>query len=170
MKHILIIIINLFVINQGICQGLTQTFTTDDYYIKYPEKWTVVENDMGAAFFLIAPKSNENDSFNENVNLIIQDLTGTQIDLDGYVQLSENQIKSTIKEGTIIRSERLKSGSWEIQKIVYTGEINGFKLKLIQQCWVRNSKAYVLTFTAEQTAFEQYKLYGQQILNSFRFK
>ena len=163
----------LFAVSVGFTfsQGLTETHTTDIYFIRYPEKWAFTEDDeLGASFHIVSPKENDNDTFRENVSLVNQDLKGTNIDLDTYIKLSEKQITSQVKDATIHRSERLKSGDFELHKIVYSGEINGLKLKLLQHYQIKNDKAFVLTFTAEQGQFDKYKLYGQQILNSFRFK
>ncbi len=170
MKRILTFLV-LLSFYSGLTQELTEEHTTDQYSIKYPKSWVLYEDDeMGATFHILSPKEGESDMFNENVNLIIQDLSGTNIDLDAYVQLSEKQITEMIASGSIIRSERLKSGNLELHKVVYTGEINGFKLKLIQHYQIKDNKAYVLTFTAEEKAYDSYRAYGQQILNSFRWK
>ena len=170
MKRTLTILV-LLSFYSGLAQGLTEEHTTDLYTIKYPKSWIFSADDqMGATFHILSPKDSEEDVFNENVNLIIQDLAGTNIDLDAFVQLSEKQIKELIPKSNIIRSERLKSGSLELHKVVYTGEINGFNLKLIQHYQINNDKAYILTFTAQESAYEGYKYFGQQILNSFRWK
>lgn len=146
-----------------------EEFVNESYSIEYPRTWTVKENELGAELFILAPKSNATDIFNENVNLIVQDLSGTSIDLDAYVRLSEKQITEVIG-GKIVRSERFKSGSLELHKIIYTGNINGFDLQLIQNYYVRDSKAYILSFTAEQSSYEPYRKIGTQMLQSFRFK
>lgn len=160
----------LFLLSIGYGQIPMKEFSNDLYEIKYPINWTVTENDLGAEFFLIAPKLNAQDEFNENVNLVVQDLAGTNIDLNTYVQLSEKQISESIKDGKILRSERYKSGNSELHRIIYTGQINGFQLKLIQNYYVRDEKAYKLSFTAEESVYESYRQIGTEILQSFRFK
>ena len=164
----IITLLLLLAVQAAFGQGLSETFSTDVYTIRYPEKWILAEDGLGVTFHLVSPKDSESDPFRENVNLINQDLEGTNLDLDGYVKLYEDRIKNQIK-GTITRSERLKSGSFELHKIVYDAKINGFDLKLVQHYQIQNGKAYVLTFTATQADYEKHKLIGQQILNSFRF-
>ena len=170
MKRTLTILI-LLSSYSGLAQDLSEEYTTDLYSIKYPASWIFSEDHaMGATFHILSPKDGASDVFNENVNLIIQDLTGTNIDLDAFVQLSEKQIEEMIGEGNIVRSERFTSGSLELHKVVYSGEFNGFELKLIQHYQIKDEKAYILTFTAQKSAYDRYKSFGQGILNSFRWK
>lgn len=170
MNKLVAITLLVFAIHHSHGQGLTETHSTDKYSIRYPDKWKFEGEDMGAVFHILAAKSGPNDGFNENVSLVIQDLTGINIDLDRYVELAEKQILSSVKNGKIVKSQRLSSGSLQLHKLTYTGEINEFQLKLIRHYHLRDEKAYILTFTAETKEFEKFKFYGQQILNSFRFK
>lgn len=157
--------------HMGIGQGLTQTHETDHYKIRYPEKWTLFEDDdIGEAIHIVAPKTGNDDKFTENVSVIIQDLTGIQIGIDDYVKLAERQIEETVLESQILSSQRFEAGRVKSHKIVYKGVIQGFPLKLIRYYQLNDNKAYILTYTALEKDFEQHKLYGQQILNSFRFK
>lgn len=152
-------------------QGLTEKHETDSYGIKYPNSWTLFkDDDLGEAIHVVAPKSGGDDEFTENVSVIVQDLSGYNIDLDNYVKLAEKQIEETVNEGTILSSQRFEAGTVRSHKIIYKGEIKGFNLKLIRYYQLKNEKAYILTYTALDKDFEKHKLFGQQILNSFRLK
>lgn len=166
---ILLTAISFFVLHLGISQGLTQTHETNHYKIRYPEKWTLFEDDdIGEAIHIVAPKSGNEDQFTENVSVIIQDLTGIQIGIDDFVKLAERQIEETILEGKVLSSQRFEAGRIKSHKVVYKGVIQGFPLKLIRYYQLNEERAYILTYTALEKDFEQHKLYGQQILNSFR--
>ena len=155
----------------GISQGLTQIHETDHYKIRFPEKWTLIEDDdLGEAIHIVAPKSGFEDEFTENVSVVIQDLSGVQIGIDDFVKLAEKQIEETVQEGQVLSSKRFEAGRIKSHKLIYKGVIQGFRLKLIRYYQLNNNKAYILTYTALEKDFEQHKLYGQQILNSFRFK
>lgn len=54
--------------------------------------------------------------------------------------------------------------------MVYTGEINGFKLTFMQYYWAENEKVYLLTFTSEPDQFSKYLPVADRILNSFVIK
>lgn len=155
----------------GFGQGLTEVHETDHYKIKYPNNWTLFEDDdLGEAIHVVAPKSGKEDTFTENVSVIIQELAGYNITLDDYVKLAEKQITETVENSAILSSQRFVAGSIQSHKIIYKGRIQGIDLKLIRYYQMKNEKAYILTYTALESDFEQHKLFGQQILNSFRLK
>lgn len=138
-----------------------------EYTIKYPGTWEVNQSgQMGMSFALFSPLSFDGDQFRENVNLIIQDLSGHEMDLTDFVNLSENQIRTIMQDSEILKSE--KSGDNHL--MIYSATMGQYKLKFSQRYWLINNKAYILTFTAEQTEFDNYKGISNQIMNSFQIK
>lgn len=151
------------------CQGLTELHKTSHYKINYPEKWVLFEDDdIGEAIHIVAPKTGFDDEFTENVSVVIQNLSGIPITIDDYVHLSEQQIEQTVLNSQILYSNRFEAGRIKSHKIIYRGIIHGIPLKFIRYYQLNNEKAYILTYTAHEEDFERHKLYGQQILNSFR--
>ncbi len=145
-----------------------KSFTENNYSINYPGTWELDQSgQMGMSFILLSPPSSEQDQFRENVNLLIQDLTVHNLDLDSYTELSLSQIKTMFGDGNLIDSRRLGSEKLDHHKVVYTGTQGIFNLKFEQYYWVINQKAYVLTLTCEESAFSEYQLIGEKILNSF---
>ena len=141
---------------------------TDKYSIDYPSDWEINEEGaMGTAFILFSPLKDGN-SFRENINLMIQDLTGFDFDLDSYTELSESQVGQYIQNAKILKSERLQGAAGEYHMIEYTGTQQEFNLHWKQYYWYINDKAYLLTFTAEDTAYEEYISLANQIMNSFK--
>jgi len=91
-----------------------KSLTNEKFEIQYPSDWVVDQSgQMGISFFLFSPLSDESDNFKENVNLLIQDLAGYDLTLDGFVDLSENQIKTLATDGEIILSDRIKDDKVE---------------------------------------------------------
>ncbi len=145
-----------------------KTLKESNYSIQYPDNWDLNQvGQMGTKFILFSQLDSSNDNFRENVNLIIQDLSGKNIDLDKYVEITEGQVKTMISNSSLIESKREKNNNGEFHKMVYTGDQGVFHLTFEQYFWVINDKAYVLTFTSEQNKFSSYKSIGEQILNSF---
>jgi len=141
----------------------------EKYSIQYPDNWELNKSgQMGSSFFIFSRLSSPKDKFRENVNLIVQSLNGQKINLDKYVEISEEQIKSLISNGNLIESKRQNINGHEFQKVIYTGDLGIFKLKVEQYYWVLNGQAYILTLTCEKNQFDNYKLTGEKILNSFR--
>ena len=95
-----------------------KTINETEYMIQYPDSFDLnTSGQMGMSFFLLSKQISQQDLFRENVNLIIQDLTGQNIDLDKYVEISEGQIKTMITNGNIIESKRVKNRDSEFKKL-----------------------------------------------------
>jgi hypothetical protein len=170
---ILALIINLTACGQT-AENKTETLdgwksiSENIYSIDYPDNWELNKSgQMGTSFMLFSPLSSEQDQFKENVNLLIQDLTGHILDLDKYVEISEDQIKTMITDGEIIESKRITAKTLNYQKVIYTGKQGIYHLKFEQYYWVIGDKAFILTLTCEESQFDNYQGTGEKILNSF---
>lgn len=145
-----------------------ETLSEINYSIQYPSTWELNQSgQMGASFVLLSPLENNEDIFRENVNLIIQDLTGQSIDLDKYSEISEGQVKTMITNSTLIESKRIKNENVEHHKLIYTGDQGILRLEFEQYFWIENNKAYILTLTCEQNKYSEFKDLGENILNTF---
>ena len=149
-----------------------KTITTDVYTIRYPSTWTLDNSGkMGMTLQIFSALSSPDDKFSENVNLVIQDLSGQPFKkLDQYVLLSENQIKTMLTDPKILSSDRLHRGGKEFQKIQCTAKQGIFKLRYQLYCMIKDEKAYVLTFTCVADEFEKYRAVGEKIMDSFKLK
>ena len=146
-------------------------FDQPDFSIQYPSSWNLNQNGpMGMSFIILSARESEQDKFSENVNLIIQDMTGKDIDLNKYTTNSEEQIKTLATNSALIESKRIKKGKAEYHKIIYTADQGIFHLKMEQYYWVIKQKAYVLTFTSEQNKYADFVERGEKIMNTFILK
>ena len=146
------------------------TLSESGYSIDYPETWTVDQSgQIGTSFSILAPADSETDDFNENVNLIIQDLGGNEIDLDMFVEISEEQIPIVISSGIIIDSERSNANGRDFHRILYAGIQGQYTLMFEQFYWIEGSDAYILTFTSKDDQYENYKETAKMVMESFRF-
>ena len=145
------------------------SFEKSNFLIQYPSNWELNNSgQMGTTFIVFSPLENEKDQFKENVNLIIQDVSAYNIDLDQYTEISEGQIKKMVTNSSLISSERIKTTKKEYHKLLYTGDQGVLHLKFEQYYWLINDKAYVLTFTTEQAKYIDFVMVGEKILNSFK--
>lgn len=141
------------------------------YSIKYPKDWKLQNpGQMGSEFMIFSPISEPGDKFRENINLLIQNLNGLNLNLEQYTELSENQIKTLISDSKIFENKRQHGKKYDYQKIIYKGTMGELKLKFVQYYWVINNKAYVLTFTAEQNQFDKYLPVAVKIMDSFEIR
>ncbi|MBL7739265.1 MAG: hypothetical protein JNK14_08590 [Chitinophagaceae bacterium] len=147
------------------------SYVNSAYKIEYPASWTIdTSKKMGSEFFLLSPVENAGDKFRENVNLIVQNLSGKGIDMDKYVEISEDQIKNMGVNGQINESKRIENSGSGYHKMVFVMSQGVFNLKVEQYYFIEKEKAYIITFTAESDKFDAYKTAGEKILNSFVLK
>ncbi len=145
-----------------------ETLDKSNYSIQYPATWDLNQSgQMGTSFILFSPLESDLDKFKENIILLVQDLSGRNIDLNQYCEISEGQIKTMVTNSNLIESKRIKNVKGEYQKLIYSGDQGIFHLIFEQYYWVIDEKAFVLTVTSEQDKFADFKETGEKILNSF---
>ena len=134
------------------------TLENDDYSIDYPDNWQTDESgQMGTSFILLSPQTSDSDDFKENVNLLRQDLSAYDLNLEEFVTLSKGQIESMIEESKILESEMFTNVTPNYFRTTYTGKQYNRTLHLTQYYWVTDNNAYVLTFTSELGVYDDYK-------------
>lgn len=132
--------------------------------MKYPGQWELNQSGIsGTNFILFAPAQSA--TFRDNLNFIIQDLKGQNIDLNKFAEISVQQ-KQYITNSKILQSET----DGPKHKIVYTGSQGQLNLKWKQYYWVKNEKACILTFTADQLSFDKQVEDVNSIMDSFKIK
>ena len=137
------------------------------YSIVYDSVFRLDESERNGAEFYLFRSTNQRGDFVENINLMIQNLETLKYDLDQFTTLSENQIKAS---GKLIESVRKKSGGQEYQIIIFEGNFNGLDLKFLQYDFVKDNKAYVLTFSAKRNEFENFRKEAEKVMNSFKLQ
>ncbi len=139
------------------------------YSITYPSELRLDESGRnGTEFFLFTEKTNAGDDFTESINLIIQDLKKMNIDLNKFVEITEGQVRDA---GKLISSERITTkGNQEYQKLVYELKMGDKVLKIFQYDFVKDEKAYVLTFSSKSSEFDNYSKEMIKIMNTFKLE
>ncbi|MCK0131010.1 hypothetical protein MWU59_05780 [Flavobacteriaceae bacterium F08102] len=145
--------------------------TTDIYTVTYDDFWTAEQNgERGMSFILKAPLENASDKFQENINLIIQDLSGYDLDLAGYTAISLDQINTMFKSSELISSRTRKKETGKYQEVMFTAPNGAYNLKFLQHYYILKKKAFIITFTAEEKNFDLYFKSATNTLNSFVLK
>jgi len=117
---------------------------------------------------LFTEKTNSSDDFIESINLIIQNLKNMNIDLNKFVEITEGQVRDN---GKLISSERIATkGNQEYQKLVYELKMGDNVLKIFQYDFVKDEKAYILTFTSKSSEFDNYSKEMIKIMNTFKLE
>ena len=143
-------------------------FSKDNYKIEYPKSWKLdTSRLMGSELLLFAPLENQLDKFSENVNIIIQDLVGQNINLKNYKAITDKQLSDFATYPTIYESEIKKINDKEYYRVIYALTQGNSRLKITSICYIKNEKAYLITLTTELEKYEMYKKVGEEVLSSF---
>jgi hypothetical protein len=141
--------------------------TKGNFKISYPKGWTIdTSKKLGVDLFIFSPLENKDDNFKENVNILIQDLSGQGINLNKYKQITEQQLND-MPGISLFESSVLKSEKGEYYKITYAMTQGANRLKILSLCFIKNNNAYLATFAAVFDKYDQYRNIGEKILNSF---
>jgi hypothetical protein len=145
------------------------TYDSPDYgiRIKYPADWTKQEQVMGMVVAFLAPRESGSDVFQENVNIIVQDLSDQPMTLAEYTELSIAQIEQFITDASILDSSAVTLAGIPGHKVVLTGRQGQYDLKWMQVWTVQNNKAYVISYTAEISKYSTFLGTAQEMIDSF---
>jgi hypothetical protein len=147
------------------------TFIKQNYKIEYPGSWTLdTSGQLNSEFFVFSPLENDSDKFKENVSLIIQNLAGQNIDLNMYKQITEGQIAGLGSEAKLFESVKTRTAQGDYYSVRYALNRANFKLIVTSYCYIKDEKAYLITFTSESDKYKQFKRIGVKILDSFQFR
>lgn len=143
----------------------------NDLEIYYPPAWNFnASGKMGALFVISSPLESEDDEFQDNINLVVYSLADSHIELSDYYLATMNDIKKQLLSVNIQEEKKLTNNEIEIQKVIFTTTQDDFVMTIQQYYFIHNQKAYIMTFTAEETKFDEYVEYVDLIMNSLKFK
>lgn len=146
-------------------------YDSSNFSIRYPTTWQMnLDRKMGETFTIFSPLESPQDRFSENVNLFEENLSSNNLSLDLYAQSTIIQIKNFITNFILIENKRMKLGTTEYHQLVYKGDQGILKLIFTQNIWIKGNKAYILTFTSEQSKYSKFKELGENIIKSYTFK
>lgn len=138
-------------------------FKGQTYQISYSGEWKLDETGRNSTeFYLFYSPIVEN--FGNNINLLIQDLNGLNLDLNGYTEISVKQIEA---HGKILSSLRKTKNGREYQELAFEALYNNFAIKCFQFYFLKEEKAYVLTFTTEKDHYDNIIREAQKVMESF---
>lgn len=162
----------IMIIGSNSCSQEKMNKHTDSRYeISYPESWTKQQN--GTATFFLSPKENEKDVFQENVNVIVQDLRNLPMTLEDYTKLTKEQITQAIGSSVIESVKDINLAGQQAKEIIYTMPKNpmqgrNLNLKLCQVWFIKGKKAYLFTYTAQSSEYDKYFETAKAIFDSFK--
>ena len=135
--------------------------------LAHPMEWKADDSGAGNMLVIFRSPMDSGDVFQENVNLMIQDIAA--MDLPTYVAATEEQIRTQLPNGVVVNSSTQRGTSGEYHQFEYTGELNGLLLHWKQVVRLRGAQVYLLTFTAHADAWDEDLYLSEAMLDSFKW-
>ena len=112
------------------------------FSIRYPRNWEKQKGPEGIAFCILSTPASPTDTFRENVNLVIEELT-KEITLDRYAALSLKNIGNKYK---VTDEKKYVVNGQEYYSLKLKGRDGLF---LEQNYFIKGKRVYILTFSYE---------------------
>lgn len=122
-------------------------YNGNGYTMYLSKDWT--ETDMMYADMAFANSKTAGNGFADNINSMVQDLSIYDMDLEGYKDLSVSQYDA-IEGYTLDTIEKVKISGTDGYKFEISVEADSVTVVISQYFTVKDKKAYLYTFTADE--------------------
>ncbi|HEV9036357.1 MAG TPA: PsbP-related protein [Puia sp.] len=146
---------------------LTYTSQTGKFSMQYPKEWS--PKAQNNAILFLSPKADAQDQFQENVNIILQDLSSQPMTLEQYTDMSKQQLIQAFGAKAVLSQGATTIAGQKAQYMVYSFTYQGRSLKIKGVWFIKGKTAYLLTYTAEPSQYAKYEQTATAIINSFSF-
>ena len=157
-------------------QGITIKYPSDwevrqgqqDKTINYPSDWEVNEDQLDIVVVFLSPLENEDDRYQEKVNLVVMDLTSEPMTLQEFTQISQQEINLIITDAKINSLTDIVISGEPAKKIDYQGKQEQKDYHWRQVWLIKNDHVYLLTYSAVDADYEKYLPLVQEIFDSLQ--
>ncbi len=143
-------------------------YENENFQVNYPENWSQRNRPdfFATGVIFIAPPESEADNFSERVSILVENLP-PDTSLATYSAESIAEIKRLSDPG-VSKPQKTWLDNHEARTVTFRGTENGVAIRS-QQTWsIKNSQAYVITYTAEADSYDSYLPALNQIIDSFQ--
>lgn len=146
-------------------------YETDKTWIMYPKEWSLdTASTDGLEFFIYSPLASADDKFQENINLTAEKLPNNSITTEYYIERALETIKSSFGDVNVIENKERNGNFGTYRTIIYTSIMSGIKLKWKQSVYIKNSTAYIVSYTEMDNTYDNFKEISDKVMNSFIVK
>ena len=146
---------------------LTYTDPTNKFSMQYPKEWS--QKAQNNAILFLSPRADANDQFQENVNIMLQDLSAQPMTLEQYTDFSKKQLVEAFGANAIVSEGAATLAGQKTHYFVYNMTYQGHSLKIKGEWFIKGKTAYLFTYTAEPSQYAKYEETATAIINSFSF-
>ncbi|MCK4433154.1 MAG: hypothetical protein KAV48_04395 [Methanomicrobia archaeon] len=143
------------------------TYENSTYGIKimYPQEWEKLEGYMDTVVLFRSSLEDASDIFQENLNVVVGDLP-QPMTLNEFTDLNIEQIK-TLFTIEVVDSSPTTLANIPARKVIYTLKQGGYDLKAMQIYTIKDDKAYVISYMAEEDKYSDFWGTIQIMINTF---
>lgn len=150
-----------------------ETFSTDDFSVKYPNSWNEKPTTNSTIKFACIPSSAEG-IFKENITIIVQPTDEEFKTLDPFVDYANSYLKNKYKDFKIITDKSGNNESFKYRDVFYNMKKDLGKSSILLKVWTRyfivNKNSYQITFTCEEENYDERIDETKKIVDSFKLK
>lgn len=128
----------------GIYSG---TINGKPFSVSYPTGWAVSEENENVTVTFLAPKNPEIPEFQVNMNIIAEDLSGENLSLESYLDISLTNLESAIEDMKIIQKSPVTLNNKEFYMLSFDGKYANIGMRRHQYFTIENNVAYIFTLT-----------------------
>lgn len=141
-------------------------------YLQYPANWSKMEEKFDAnvnVISFISTPENDTDTFTENVNIAIEPLQNESITLEEYSNTTLAALSNVFENFSLINKENTNLDGVPAIKIIFSitqpqitdqsrdiDTIKQIPMKIMQILAVKEGKAYVIIYSAEDAKYDYY--------------
>lgn len=165
MKFIHLVLVSILFVS---CE--TRYYNNDlNISIKNTKDWEAHENYQGIPVFFMSPIENENDSFRENITIVSEN--APSYSLTQYYQDNIKGIDKYLIDFKILEEVAdIKINGNNFKKVTYEHYSQNTDLNVLVYFTVKKEKGYVISCTALDNTFDDYKKDFETLAESFKFE
>lgn len=149
----------------------TIQYRTALYQVDFPATWGAdTSRKFGTDVIFFTSLADQDDKFSENVTMILQDWKGQNMTLTKYKDVTEKEMRTPGAQRKVLESAIQKKGNDSYYKFTSSFTQEGRQLKSTSICFIKNSIAYLMTYTAEEKNFNSYYPDASKLMNSLVIK
>lgn len=136
------------------------------FSLEFPAGWDARENYYGTLVAALSPFEGPEDDFQENVNIVIEELP-PGMTLDEYVRHSINNLDFFLTEPQIHEKGLFSGGGKKAWWVIYSHRMGKLHLKAMSYTFLVGNTAYIITSTSQPEKFEEYRKSFDEVSRSF---
>ncbi len=142
--------------------------------IRYPQEWEITEGYHGSTVLIASPLEGPLDFFQENVNVVIQDISAAPHDLKEFTDVAIGQMELVFLHNFILEesSHVATLSGYPAYKVIFTAKgppEMGIDFRYYMIWTVLDDvTAYQVTYTAMPNNFDKYWAEVEKMVSSFK--